>query len=191
MLRTLLAAAIAATVVFVWGFLYWAVLPLGESAVRGAPNGAALQQSLDQLLPESGSYVVPFSDTPESDTAYHKAHSQGPLALVHFRKAGAEPMAPGVMLRGWIHGFVSMLVMALVLVLSVSAQGFAARFVVAFGAGVAGSVFSRLGEPVWWYQPWSYASTQFLYELVAWLLGAIVLAAMIRPRVARPSPTQL
>lgn len=191
MLRTFGAAAVAATVVFIWGFVYWAVLPTGMAAVQGAPDGPALQAYLDQALPESGTYVVPFTENPTEDTAYHQAHSKGPLALVQFRKNGAEPMSTGTMLRGWLVGFASCLLMALVVRLAAGDGGFGRRFIAAFGGGAVGSVMARMGDPVWWYQPIPFARSLLFYEIVAWLLAGIVLGLMLRSAQPRISHTQL
>ncbi len=191
MLRMLGASVLAATVVFIWGFVFWAVLPIGNSAVQGPADAAALQQILDSQLSQSGMYMVPYSETPETDTAYHQAHTRGPLAMIQFRKTGAEPMSTGAMVQGWLHGLLSFLVMAIAVRLATPAGGFGARFMVAFGGGFAGSVFATFANPIWWYQPWSFAGTQFFYQAVAWLLGGVALAMVLRPSGPRPDPSML
>ena len=191
MLRIFGGAALAATLVFFWGFLFWTVLPVGSGAVQGAPDGGALQAALDAELPASGSYMVPYSEQPESDTAYHEAHTAGPIALIYFRKNGAEPMAPGVLLRGWLHGFATLLLMAVLVRLLAGNGGFGLRFGIAAGGGIVGSVFAHLGAPIWWYQPWDFALTQLSYEAGAWVLGGLVLAALLRSGPPKPSLTQL
>lgn len=191
MLRTIGAALLAATAVFFWGFLYWTIMPMGASAVQGPENAAEVQKYLADQLPSSGMYMVPYSDAPESDTAYHQAHKRGPLALIQFRERGAEPMSPGVMIQGWMHGLFSFLLMAIAIQLVVRDGGFGARFLVGFGGGVAGSVFSTFSNPIWWYQPWSFATTQFVYQLVSWFIAALVLASILRSGGARPDPNRL
>ncbi len=191
MLRMLGASVLAATVVFIWGFMFWAVLPMGTSAVRGPADAAGVQQFLDNHLTESGMYVVPYSEQPETDTAFHQAHTRGPLALIQFRKTGAEPMSTGSMVQGWLHGFVSFLVMAIAVRLATPTGGFGARLMVAFGGGMAGGVFATFANPIWWFQPWSFATTQFVYQAVAWLLGGMALALVLRPSGPRPDPSML
>lgn len=191
MLRMFGAAVLAATVVFMWGFVFWAMLPMGTSAVQGPQDAPALQQLLDAQLNESGMYMVPYSDTPDTDTAYHQAHTRGPLAMIQFRKTGAEPMSTGAMVQGWLHGLVTFLIMAVAVRLATPGGGFGPRFMVAFGGGIAGSVFATYANPIWWYQPWAFATTQFVYQAVAWLLGAFVLAAILRPSGPRPDPSML
>ncbi len=191
MLRILGASVLAATVVFIWGFVFWAILPMGTSAVQGPADAPALQQILDDQLTESGMYIVPFSDQPESDTAFHQAHTRGPLALIQFRKTGAEPMSTGAMVQGWLHGLVTFLVMAIVVRMATPSGGFGARFMVAFGGGTAGSVFATFANPIWWYQPWAFATTNFAYQVVAWLIAGVALALVLRPSGPRPDPSML
>lgn len=190
-MRILGSALVAATVVFIWGFVYWALTPMGVNSVRGPDNAPAVQEFLDKNLAESGMYVVPFSENPDTDTQYHQAHTQGPLALIQFRKQGAEPMAPAIMIQGWLHGFVTFIVMAIAVRLAVPEGSFGARFMVALGGGVAGSLLATYGGPIWWYMPWGFATTLFVYQAVAWLLGAIVLAMILRSSSPRPDPSRL
>lgn len=191
MLRMLGAALLAAIVVFTWGFVFWTVLPIGAQAVQGPPDSPALQKVLDAQLPASGMYMVPWSDSPQSDTAYHQQHTRGPLALVQFRKTGAEPMAPGILIQGFVHGFVSLLLMAVVVRVASAGGGFGTRWIIASGAGLAVAVFAALGDAIWWYQPWGFAVTQLIYTAVAWLLGGLVLAVVLRPTGQRPDPNRL
>lgn len=190
-MRILGAALAAATAVFVWGFVYWAIMPMGINSVQGPQNAQAVQEFLDQNLHESGMYVVPYSAEPDTDTQYHQAHTRGPLALIQFRKQGAEPLAPAVMVQGWLHSWVTFIVMALAIRMAAPEGGFGARFMVALGGGVAGSIFATYGGPIWWYMPWDFATTMFVYQAIAWLLGSLILAIILRPSTPRPDPSRL
>ena len=49
-------------------------------------------------------------------------------------------------------------------------------------AGLSGSVFSNLGKPIWWIQPWSFHILNFVYDITSWALAALVLAHFVRRR---------
>ena len=53
-------------------------------------------------MPADGSYVLP--DPSAGDEDYFAGQmAAGPLAIVHFRRAGAAAMDPMVLLKGYIH----------------------------------------------------------------------------------------
>ena len=81
MKRLLLGAVIGSVAMFLWGFLFWGVLPFGNQAIAGADDSAAAQQALAAVFAETGTYLVPFSEDP-SDPGYQTLHKAGPIAFV-------------------------------------------------------------------------------------------------------------
>ncbi len=179
MRRIVLGAGIGAVLVFLWGFLFWAALPLGDSAIQGVTNNDSAQKSLAAMFGETGVYMVPYAKD-QSDPAFQTLHKQGPIATVYFRAEGSEPMAPSTFVMGLVHEFVVLLVMGFAV--AMVGGGFASRFGVGFLAGTAGSMFAHLGGPIWWLEPWRMAWVNVGYEVVAWLLGALCLAWFIKPQ---------
>ncbi|MGJ8669122.1 MAG: hypothetical protein ACSHXK_06505 [Oceanococcus sp.] len=175
----ILGSIIGAALVFMWGFLFWGVLPFGNTAVVGVEDQAGLQAQLDAYLDETGVYMLPFSKD-ETDAEYQALHAKGPIATVYYRAEGSEPMAPSTFLMGYLHEVVVLLIMGIMLKLA-AVGSYGSRFVVVLLGGFAGSCFSSLAGPIWWLEPWNRAVIDLSYQAVAWLLAALVMAAMVKP----------
>jgi len=50
-------------------------------------------------------------------------------------------------------------------------------------AGLLGSDFITVGDPIWFHMPWDYTRGVLVYELVAWILLGLT-AAWLAPRRA-------
>jgi hypothetical protein len=60
------------------------------------------------------------------------------------------------------------------------------RFVAVFLAGLMGTLFIRLGDPIWFHLPWPHALGHAMYEVSAWGLLGLVLGVInpSRPKLA-------
>ena len=174
-----LGSVIGGVVVFVWGFLFWGVLPFSKNAVVGVDDQVSLQAQLDAHLDQTGVYMVPFSSDP-SDAEFQALHSKGPIATIYYRAEGSEPMAPSTFFMGYLHEVIVLFVMGLMLKLA-NIAGFGSRFIVVFLGGVAGSAFASMAGPIWWLEPWNKAVIDLIYQIFSWLFGALVMAAMVQP----------
>ncbi len=180
-----LGAALAALVMFGWGFLYWGVLPFSAGALNQVPDQAGLQAVLKEALPASGVYLLPYADDPEN-ADYQALHTAGPIATIFIRKDGSEPMAPSTFVMGYLHGLIVMFIMGLMLKL-VAVESYAGRVTTVFLAGLAGSLYAQFAGPIWWLYPWDMAIANVIYESVAWLLGGMTLAIWLAPGGRRDS----
>jgi len=179
MKRLLVGTTLAAVALFLWGFVYWGAQPLAWRIIGPAPDEAALQKALGEALPEPGAYFLPHPF--EGDAETHAARAKaGPVATVLIH-GGADPSDPAPMIRGFVHMWVSALLMGLLL------RGFAPASVgaaigVAATAGLAAAVWADLGRPIWYAQPWDYNLLFALYELGGWVVAGAVLGFFVRPR---------
>lgn len=172
-MRRLLACPLAALAVFVWGFLFWGLSADAIGLYRKAPDDAGLGKTLSDTLREDGVYFVPGNM--EDTAAWRALHQAGPLAMVHFRRAGADPMEMGLFLAGFLHS----LIVAVLLAVLLGAVGAAQRWKVLFWAALTAAVFANLGQPIWFYQSWCYHGLVALYQFVAWLVAGAVLIKMV------------
>ena len=181
MKQVLIGAAVSAVAMFFWGFLFWAATPLPYSMVmRAAPDEVAVGQKLRELLPESGVYLIPNPASGASPEELGKRQAAGPVAQIFVRREGAT-MGAGVFVSGLVHYFVSALIAGLILTIALpAAPAYGTRVKLVFLAGLAGSVFSELGKPIWWPHPWSHALLEFSYDATIWLIGALILAKFVK-----------
>lgn len=61
MKKNLLLSIVAGLVLFVWGFISWAVLPWHMMVANGFADEAAVSQVLKENAPQEGVYYLPFS----------------------------------------------------------------------------------------------------------------------------------
>lgn len=186
MKRLILGSLLAAIVVFIWGFLYWNVLPFRNSAIASVADEAALAQALG-ALPETGTYQVPDLRAHPSPEAYTAQLAQGPFALVQLRKEGVNWAAPSIFINGFLHYLITALLIGLLLRKTRFAS-FGERFALVFLAGLAAAFFANLGDPIWFYLPWDYHVLQFGYDLTTWILIGLVMAKFVQPE---PSTARL
>lgn len=62
MKQNLLLSVLAGMVLFVWGFISWAVLPWHNMVSNKFTNEAAVSQVLKENSPQQGVYFLPFSE---------------------------------------------------------------------------------------------------------------------------------
>lgn len=175
MIRILAATLIASITLFIWGFVFWTVIEPAAGVIQTAPNEAALAADIARGLEKEGTYFIP-TDTSDME-AWQARHEAGPLVTVMFKPNGAQAMDPAVMLRGFAHMFVSILLAAFLL-------RWIARFLGSYGQrlgfmvwiGLIEAIFSNLGRPIWYFQPWDYHLLQATYTLTSWTLVGAILA---------------
>lgn len=62
MKRIALLSVVAGVVLFVWGFISWAVLPWHNMVANKFTNESAISQALKDNSPQQGVYYLPFSE---------------------------------------------------------------------------------------------------------------------------------
>jgi hypothetical protein len=62
MKKIVLLSGLAGIVLFVWGFVSWALLPWHNLAANQFTNEAAVSQVLKENAPQAGVYYLPFSE---------------------------------------------------------------------------------------------------------------------------------
>jgi hypothetical protein len=117
----------------------------------------------------------------ESDAEYASRSRSGPLAWVIFRREGTDPMRLATFVAGFAHMLVSVSLLAWLLKLA-GPDTYTGRFGVALVASLAGAVFSNLGKPIWWIQPWNFHILNFAYDITSWAVAGLVLAHLVRNR---------
>ena len=80
MKKNALLSLVAGLVLFVWGFISWAVLPWHMMVANKFTNEAAVSQVLKDNSPQQGVYYLPFSEKdhgPEQVGAFVNVLPQG------------------------------------------------------------------------------------------------------------------
>lgn len=181
-LRDFVLGTLAGTVVLVvWGMVFWAWLadPLG--VFRVLPNSEAITQLLVENETATGVYFMPWPrNTSESFARFVEQHRRGPFYLLSYVREGVDPQSPGKILLGTLHYATVALVAVLILALARNNR-YPHRFAIVVLAGLLGTNFITLADPIWFHLPWGHTLGNVLYELAAWVLLAAVVAALVRP----------
>ncbi|MFN8457732.1 MAG: hypothetical protein U0401_24270 [Anaerolineae bacterium] len=183
-MRTLLAVIGSTLVLVVWGMIFWGWLYEFFDIFKGLPNDVKVAELLISNETETGVYFFPWPrNTPETFANFVQQHKTGPFFQLSYIKEGVDPQSPGKILRGVLHYFlVSVVIVALLKVAVASANfTFARKFAVIFLAGLMGTIFIRLGDPIWFHLPWPHALGNALYEIGAWVWLGVAIAAILKP----------
>lgn len=179
--RVIIGAAAAAIAMLVIGFIFYGT-PLNRLHVGSLENtqAATVQQALAANLPETGTYHVPSTATPEQTIMY----GQGPIATVHYNVGGYSSADPTAMIGGLVLDFVVALLMGAALIgidRRVPDFGTRARVVVLFA--IAASAYIHLGGPVWYHHDWGHFIFRFVVDALTIAAGGLIVARWFLPRV--------
>jgi hypothetical protein len=194
MLRVLVSAVLAGIVVFFWGAVAHMALPLGTMGISAIPKDEeAILGQLRGAITEPGFYFFPgrdMSKTPtESELEEWTAKlRKGPSGIMVVRPQGSEPMTPGQLLIELASDIAAAFVAALILLHVRS--GFAGRVLVVVLAAAFGVLSISVSYWNWYGFPIPFEIAEATDQVVGWLLGGLVLAALVRPingtKIAQP-----
>ena len=192
--KLFLAALLAAVVQFFWGFLFWSVLPLSKQVMQPIPEESLVSAALLEGIPATGSYFIPGPLSDWTDQAaledFSERHKAGPIAHVFFTREGRPPGGPEVMGGGFVHFFISCLLMGILLRMVLPLlDTFMARLGFILTVAVFGVVYQLFGIPIWFLHPWDFYTIHAIYDIIGWMAGGAVLAWMIKADVA-PTPSE-
>ncbi len=176
--RVLLGVVLGAVALFMWGFVFWGLLPVPTSIFRSFTDDAIMAEALKSNAAEPGVYTVPDAsligrDAPE----YTRRHESGPVAMVFIHPGGLSVMPPGMMAKGFLNMLASVFLMAVLLRMAAPAlETYSRRVGFVFLTGLVAVVYIDLGQPVWWRHTWDYWLANGLYHAVGALIVGLILA---------------
>lgn len=96
-------------------------------------------------------------------------------------REGVDSQAPGKILLGTLQYLVvSGLGVALLRLSALPSSAVGRKFLLILVAGSIGSVFIRLGEPVWFHLPWPHALGNLVFEVGAWVPMGLALGKLVK-----------
>lgn len=180
MKRMLIGALLASVAMWFWGFLFWGISPLPAKVLRSVPDEVALADKLKAALPETGVYAIPSMGAGVSQEEFTKRHQAGPVAQIVYVAEGADPVSAAVFGGGWLHMLACALILGWILLYVPEPTTFGSRYCILALAGTAAAIWSNLGKPIWWHQPWAFHVLYAVYDLTSLLLAAVILAWYVR-----------
>jgi hypothetical protein len=188
--RAILGAAVAAALVFVWGFVYWTMLPYPERVMQSVASEATLVEALQAALPASGMYAIPgrHGNDAAAMADQQQRTAKGPVAILAYRNAGVEMTGPY-----FAFGYLQMFLAALAAAIALSAcdvNFYPGRVMIVFWMGIFAALWAHLSNVAWFHHPVNYFWLQLGYTVPAAFVMGIVLAAFVRPPSARRADDQ-
>ncbi len=182
MIRILIGSLIAAAATFLVGLLMFAT-PMSDMGFKVASHAVQVQvQEALRALPESGTYFIPYGETPEAQAL----HEAGPTAVIQVNQSGAKIFEPMTMVKGYVHMVIAMLLLGIFLwMLRGALPTFASRVMPLLFLAVLAAFWTRLGEPIWWRTDWANAIYSAASDVISLAVGGLIMAAFIPKAVRR------
>lgn len=183
MKRIVLGGILAGIVVFAWGAISHILLPLGGAGFRILEREEPVVAALREGAREPGLYFFPTFDpsrkmTPEEEKAWTEKYVAGPTGLIVYRPGG-EPPAFG---RNLAVELVTTIAAAMIAayVVSLTVAPFRKRVLLVAMLGLFAWFSISASYWTWFGYPASYVIAEGIDQVVGWLFGGLVLAAMWR-----------
>lgn len=177
MKNNLLAPALAAVAMFIFGSIFW-MNPLPYKVISPNADDRAAATALDAIFPETGLYLVP---SPHIDPKLaEELFNKGPSAMVHFVKEGGPMMDPMVFLKGYLHYFAVAFLLGIILRKSTASfEGYSCAVKFSTFLGFTGAALTTLGQSIWWHHLWSWTLINLLYATLTFTVAGLVLAKFL------------
>jgi hypothetical protein len=185
-LRILLAAVLAAVLMFLWGFLFWGVMNIGASMMQPLPAAAELDllAVLRNVQAPSGMYLYPMPPSEgdaEAQQLFASQHLEGPRLQLALVAEGGQPMPASQLALGWGHNFLIALLAGCLLALA--GRGlpcFGTRLLAVLLVVLVAGLWGNGADWIWWFHSGTYCLGNAAYQLGGGLLMAVVLAALVK-----------
>ena len=179
MKKIVLGSFLGAVAMLMWGAVFW-MGPLPKGVALTARDESALGQALRQHLHASGTYTLPGLAT-EPKRAEELAQ-KGPFAVIHYRSIGGPLPDPSLLLRGFLIEWVTVALIACLMQMAFPVlNSYMRRVLFVMLAAITLAIHTDAGAVVWWHHDASWAWLMALYDVSAWTLAGLVLAAFVKP----------
>jgi hypothetical protein len=181
----ILATVLSSVVAYIVGMMSWMVLPFHNMTIDPIPNYAEFQKSINELLPATGSYIMPSVPMDHVDMwgEMERLHKEGPVGVIFIHKEGTSPMPPSLMAMGFvIDMLVAFIIAYLMSVWCLTASpGYWQRVMFSMMIGVADAIQSWAAMWNWMLVEWDYAFVMGMDIVMMWFFGGLVIAYFIKP----------
>lgn len=178
--RILLAALFGGIIMFAWGYVSHAILPLGKAGISKLPDEAPMLSAITPINP--GFYVLPYSDM-NADSETRKAHDErwaaGPSAILV-----KQPQPGNSFVMRMLLEFGSNVICAwlLALILTACGGGFVVRASMGALIGLYATFSIDVSQWNWFGFPRDFTLAAMIDQTIGAFATAVVVAAIVRPR---------
>jgi hypothetical protein len=182
MKKLLLSSLLGGTVLFIWGFISWAILPWHQP--RSIADSKPVTEALRSTVTEPGVYLLPSmvnaDGSKKSDAENQAAMKQGPLMLAMIRPGSHDRSMGSYMGVGWA-GYV-LIALVLALMLSRVPLGYSCLVKLSGMMGLFAGLMAWLPNMNWWEYPAYYTVPHIIDGVIMGLLaGAVIGKFVVQP----------
>jgi hypothetical protein len=175
-MRFILGVILAAVAAFFYGYFFWSQIGYPKTVIKSLPSQESLVPAMQAAIPETGVYMVPsYEDKEQSMTATQP----GPIAMIMYQAEDGAAMKE-VMTKGFLHMLGSAFLLAIV-VATAGRRSFFGRLMLVFWVGLFLSIWTQMGNNIWWFFPIKWSCLQMTYHLTSITIMGVVLAFFVRP----------
>ena len=168
------AALAGGVVLFIWGVVYWVILPFHQEVFEQFRDEDAVASVLGQNAPRSGIYIYPGGQ----DEAAVEKRARGPFAFAVFHTGGMTSMVRPLLTQLGIQVLGAFLISLLLARAGIAGYWGRVGFVVLLL--LTAGVLCDLPDWNWWHFPTEYVVLVFADLLAGGFLAALVMARIIR-----------
>lgn len=191
MLRVFVGGLLAAVVVFAYLMASWMVFDFHRGTILPLPESWRDAFAAQEPIVQSGVYAEPMPPEPDPAASPEETqrrldeflarHRRGPLVTVFYRREGAEPFSPLLLVQGFGLDVIAAWIAGLILFLGRAAfYSYPQRVVVVALMGAFTAVVAHGGYFVWMSFEWGFTLAMACDVIVSWLLAGLVLAAIVK-----------
>jgi hypothetical protein len=190
MAKILIGGVVGGIVLFFWGFVSHMVLSIGEMGLQSIPKEEALAAAMKTDVPGPGLYFLPGRDMSKSQSQEEmQAHmdkvAKGPFGFMVIYPTGRDvSLAKRLPIELGTNVVCALLA---AIIVSQLRPGFMVRVACVTLIGLLASIMTNVPYWNWYGFPTDFTLAQLAEHTVGWLLAGIVLAAIVRPSVAKPA----
>jgi hypothetical protein len=182
--QTIVGGIVGGIILFIWGFISWAVMDWHEYTINGNHEGvAAVVDGMGENLPETGVYYFPPKPSdPAMEEAWTESHKIQPHGLIFYTKETGDIMPPSMFLRGFcVDVIASMMAVVLLIMALPNLQSYWLRVMFVLSLGVFGVMSVHLVHGVFFTMPLTWTVGVGIDLVVSWLLVGLVLGGIVKP----------
>lgn len=179
--KTVLGIILGGIVAYAWSSISWMALPFHMDSLQTLSNEAAVAEAIvEGAEAGTGIYLIP-GDKSMSQEEKNAAIQSGPMIFAAVRPGENSGFSMNsLMIRGLSATLVSALILGLMLVAAAPRLNYIGRvFFVTLGGAFA-AISAIYPNQIWWEFSTDFVSLNMIDQVVAWFLGGLVMAGLIR-----------
>lgn len=186
----IVAALVGGLVVFVWSFVSWSLIPWHSSAMQSFVNEGEMSLALMANAPEGGLYMMPglprgYATMSAEQKKAADAQMVANMETSRYFFGVVRRRAPASPVRQMIVALLFDVLAALLVAMLVMKTGdmtYWGKVSFVMTAALAVGIIALVPQWIWFSFPTRWTLIMIADTLIAWLLGGMVIARVVRPR---------